>query len=129
MSLPRPSKAESIKIDRWLNETKFGPMSWGPKNKSGRDPAPSTGSPSPGAITEALSVLPIILAKPEDDFRKSLLDRAQSVLSTDASAAAKKNIKNNLEELSAILFLEWLVGEKRFESQSQQTEYWLSRCY
>ena len=34
-------------------------MSWGPKNKSGRRPAPSTGGPSPGAITEALSALPI----------------------------------------------------------------------
>lgn len=69
------------------------------------------------------------MAKPEDDARKNLLDRAQVVLSTDASAAAKKNIKSNLEGLGATLFLEWLVGDKRFESQSQQTEYWLSRCY
>ena len=34
MSLPRPSKKESKKIERWLNNTSFGPMSWGAKNKN-----------------------------------------------------------------------------------------------
>lgn len=33
MPLPKPSKSESIEIERWLAETSFGPMSWGPKNK------------------------------------------------------------------------------------------------
>ncbi|TFW57817.1 hypothetical protein CT676_27835 [Bradyrhizobium sp. MOS001] len=69
------------------------------------------------------------MGKPEDDARKALLERAQALLSTDASPAAKKNIKSNLESLAATLLLEWLVGDKRFESQSQQTEYWLSRFY
>ena len=69
------------------------------------------------------------MGKPEDDARKALLERAQALLSTDASPVAKKNIKSNLELLAATLLLEWLVGDKRFESQSQQTEYWLSRFY
>jgi hypothetical protein len=69
------------------------------------------------------------MRKPEDDARKALLERAQALLSTDASPVAKKNIKSNLESLAATLLLEWLVGDKRFESQSQQTEYWLSRFY
>src|SRR5262245_2363287 len=64
-----------------------------------------------------------------DDARKILLDRALAALSTGASATARKNLKSNLEKLAATLILEWVVGDKRFESQSQQTEYWLSRFY
>ncbi|MCP3392041.1 hypothetical protein NLM27_24935 [Bradyrhizobium sp. CCGB12] len=69
------------------------------------------------------------MAKPEDDARKALLDRAQALLSNDASPTVKKSLKSNLEPLAAALLLEWIVGDKRFESQSQQTEYWLSRFY
>lgn len=69
------------------------------------------------------------MAKPEDEARKALLERAQVLLSTDASPAAKKNLKSGLDGLAATLLLEWLVGDKRFEGQSQQTEYWLSRFY
>ncbi|MHC2627247.1 hypothetical protein ACVIW2_009334 [Bradyrhizobium huanghuaihaiense] len=69
------------------------------------------------------------MAKPEDDARKALLERAHALLSTDASPAAKKNLKSGLDGLAATLLLEWLVGDKRFESQSQQAEYWLSRFY
>jgi hypothetical protein len=53
----------------------------------------------------------------------------QEVLASDASPVAQKAIKNKLETLSATLLLEWLLGDKRFETQSQQTEYWLSRIY
>src|SRR5258706_7495442 len=49
MSLPRLSKTESIKIDRWLSETSFGPMSWGAKNK-GLDSA--LHGTSPGSDTK-----------------------------------------------------------------------------
>jgi hypothetical protein len=69
------------------------------------------------------------MAKADEDARKALIERALSVLSIDASASAKKNLKSNLEDLGTTLLLEWLVGDKRFESQSQQTEYWLSRFY
>lgn len=69
------------------------------------------------------------MAKAGDEALKALLERAQTVLSSDASTAAKKNVKANLEGLATTLLLEWLVGDKRFESQSQQTEYWLSRFY
>jgi hypothetical protein len=60
---------------------------------------------------------------------KLLLDRAKTSLSADASDAAKKNIEENIERVAAALVLEWLLGEKRFESQSQQTEHWLARFY
>lgn len=69
------------------------------------------------------------MAKPDDEVRKALLERALALLATDASAAAKKNLKSNLESLATTLLLEWIVGDRRFETQSQQTEYWLSRFY
>jgi hypothetical protein len=73
--------------------------------------------------------LGIVVSKQEDEARKALLERAIAALSTDASTAAKKNLKANLEDLASVLFLEWLVGDRRFESQSQQTEYWISRFH
>ena len=60
---------------------------------------------------------------------KSLVERAEANLGVDASPAAQANIKEKLSQLSTALVLEWLLGEKRFESQSQQTEHWLSRFY
>jgi hypothetical protein len=69
------------------------------------------------------------MAKPGDDAAKALLDRAQAALKLDASPAAQKLANTKLESLASMLLLEWLVGEKRFESQSQQAEYWLSRFY
>src|SRR5262249_44818988 len=69
------------------------------------------------------------MAKPSDDTAKALLDRAHAALKLDASPAAHKLAKAKLEELASTLLLEWLVGDKRFESQSQQAEYWLSRFY
>jgi hypothetical protein len=60
---------------------------------------------------------------------KALLDRASATLALDASPVVAANVKEKLEPLALELLLEWLVGEKRFESQGQQTEYWLSRFY
>ncbi len=69
------------------------------------------------------------MAKSGDDELKGLLERAQEALASDASPASVKAIKGKLETLATTLFLEWVVGDKRFESQSQQFEYWLSRLY
>jgi hypothetical protein len=46
-----------------------------------------------------------------------------------SSQAAQKLAKAKLESLASTLLLEWIVGDRRFESQSQQAEYWLSRIY
>ena len=69
------------------------------------------------------------MAKPGDDGANTLLDRAQAALKLDASPAAQKLAKAKLESLASTLLLEWLVGDRRFESQSEQVEYWLSRIY
>jgi hypothetical protein len=60
---------------------------------------------------------------------EALFEQARRALLTDASEAARTKINERLESLAIELFLEWLTGQKRFESQSQQTEYWLSRFY
>lgn len=59
----------------------------------------------------------------------ALLEKASAQLALDVSPADDANIKKNLEQLASELLLEWLVGDKRFESLGQQTEYWLSRFY
>ena len=69
------------------------------------------------------------MAKPGDDGANTLLDRAQAALKLDASPAAQKLAKAKLKSLASTLLLEWLVGDRRFESQSEQVEYWLSRIY
>lgn len=66
--------------------------------------------------------------EPPSDLER-LLDRAKAKLGTDASPATNKLIQDRLKDLSTILMLEWLVGDQRFEKQSEQTEYWLSRIY
>lgn len=69
------------------------------------------------------------MAKSIDDSLKDLRDRALETLSSDASTPAVKALKAKLETLSSVLFLEWLLGDNRFDSPTQQTEYWLSRFY
>ena len=69
------------------------------------------------------------MAKAGDDAVKALAERARAALELGASPASRKLAKARLETLASTLLLEWLVGDKRFESQSQQTEYWLSRFY
>ena len=65
----------------------------------------------------------------DNESYKSLVARALTALSIDASAVAVTRAHERLETLAGTLLLEWLVGDKRFESQTQQTEYWLSRFY
>ena len=67
--------------------------------------------------------------KPTPSRVDELFQRAHAALSTDATRESATKLEQRLQPLAAELFLEWLVGEKRFENQSQQTEYWLSRFY
>ncbi|WP_117193579.1 hypothetical protein [Rhizobium terrae] len=64
-----------------------------------------------------------------DDHLDELLGKALASLSVDASAQARQDLEKKLRDLAAELFLEWLTGERRFERQPQQTEYWISRFY
>jgi hypothetical protein len=64
-----------------------------------------------------------------DEAFRQLVERARSMLSIDVSEASKRNLDERLERLAAELALEWIVGDRRFESQGQQTEYWLFRFY
>ncbi|WP_105384201.1 hypothetical protein [Neorhizobium alkalisoli] len=64
-----------------------------------------------------------------DERLRQLSEKALETLLVDASPEAGERLKAGLEHLAAELFLEWLTGERRFESQTQQSEYWLSRFY
>jgi len=59
----------------------------------------------------------------------ALLERGWQSLGVEASREAKERLQARLLTLAAELVLEWIVGERRFESQSQQTEYWLARVF
>ena len=63
------------------------------------------------------------------EVRAELMERALANLCVDASPSVQVSMKDTLKSLAVILLLEWLVGDKRFESQSQESEYWLSRFY
>ena len=58
-----------------------------------------------------------------------LLGRAQKNLSVGSSETARNMLDQQLTMVAAELALEWIVGERRFESQGQQAEYWLARLY
>lgn len=60
---------------------------------------------------------------------EDLIIQAATILKLDSSDAAQKLVDEKLQGLAAELFLEWLVAERRFESQSQQTEHWIARFY
>ena len=60
---------------------------------------------------------------------KDLLSTAQANLTIDASDKSTGEIKSRLQAVAASLALEWITGARRFESQGQQTEYWLARIY
>lgn len=55
--------------------------------------------------------------------------RVKQALSRQASGAAIERIDREYEQLCVELVSEWLLGERRFESVSQQTEHWLARLY
>src|SRR3954451_760091 len=60
---------------------------------------------------------------------KSLSSRAQAKLGVQASKAAQDALKQRLASVATELALEWIVGERRFESQGEQAEYWLARLF
>ena len=64
-----------------------------------------------------------------DDAYADLLKRAAARLKLGTSPAAGQIIDERLQEVAATLALEWMVNDRRFESQGQQTEAWLSRLY
>jgi hypothetical protein len=64
-----------------------------------------------------------------DIMDADLLRRAIAALGIDASQQSREIIDRHLESIAAELFLEWMTGERRFDSQSQQTQYWLSKLY
>jgi len=66
---------------------------------------------------------------PANDPLTALLDRARSNLAIEASDTVRAKLDSRLQALAAELALEWIVGDKRFESQGQQTEHWLARIY
>jgi hypothetical protein len=66
---------------------------------------------------------------PKSTRLSDLVAQASALLSLDCSEPSKERIASKLQDLAAELLLEWLVADKRFDSQSQQTEYWLSRFY
>lgn len=59
----------------------------------------------------------------------ALLKRVRDTLGLDASEAAQTKLAEALERVAARLALEWLSGDRRFESVSQQTEHWLAAFY
>lgn len=62
-----------------------------------------------------------------DDRIKELKACAQKNLGIEASAATKRHIEDRLHLVAQELVLEWVVGDRRFENQSQQTEHRLAR--
>ncbi|WP_192178416.1 hypothetical protein [Mesorhizobium amorphae] len=64
-----------------------------------------------------------------DERLSQLLKRAIDNLSLEASEPTRQMLVKRLEKLATELALEWIVGERRFENVSQQTEYWLARLY
>ncbi|MDR6292839.1 MULTISPECIES: hypothetical protein [Inquilinus] len=65
----------------------------------------------------------------EDADRRDRLARAKAALEIDASPEARARIKAGYEALCVDLVSAWVLGEKRFESQGQQAEDWIARCY
>lgn len=57
------------------------------------------------------------------------LARAKAALAVDASPAARARIDSGYEALCVDLVSEWVLGERRHESQGQQAEAWIARFY
>lgn len=53
----------------------------------------------------------------------------REALALQASDRAKERIDSHFEKLCVELVSDWLLGDRRFESVSQQAEHWLSRLY
>lgn len=55
--------------------------------------------------------------------------RAKAALEIDASPASRKRIEAGYEALCVDLVSEWVLGERRHETQGQQAEAWIARFY
>jgi hypothetical protein len=53
----------------------------------------------------------------------------QRALAIEASPETVRRIEADFDKLCVELVSDWLLGERRFESVSQQTEHWLARLY
>ncbi|MEZ5853029.1 MAG: hypothetical protein R3D68_20535 [Hyphomicrobiaceae bacterium] len=71
----------------------------------------------------------MVLPMSDSTHLDKLLARATSNLSIQTSDASASLVRRRLESVAAELALEWIAGERRFESLSQQTEHWLARLY
>jgi hypothetical protein len=63
------------------------------------------------------------------DRLDALVTLAQERLGIEASGPSRKRLSDRLRTVAAELALEWILGERRFESQNQQMEHWLARLY
>jgi hypothetical protein len=52
-----------------------------------------------------------------------------AALVAQASPSSRARIEAKLDAICVELVCEWIVGEARFESQTQQVEHWLGRFY
>ena len=57
------------------------------------------------------------------------LGRAKAALAVDASPEARARIEAGYEALCVDLVSEWVLGERRYETQGQQAEAWIARFY
>lgn len=65
----------------------------------------------------------------EDADGRDRLARAKAALAIDASPASRARIESSYEALCVDLVSEWVLGERRHESQGQQAEAWIARFY
>lgn len=65
----------------------------------------------------------------EDADRRDRAARARAALAIDASPASRARIESGYEALCVDLVSEWVLGERRHESQGQQAEAWIARFY
>lgn len=65
----------------------------------------------------------------EDADRRDGLARAKAALAIDASPASRERIEAGYEALCVDLVSEWVLGERRHETQGQQAEAWIARFY
>ncbi|HEY9346910.1 MAG TPA: hypothetical protein VIQ53_16440, partial [Inquilinus sp.] len=60
----------------------------------------------------------------EDADGRDRLARAKAALAIDASPASRARIEASYEALCVDLVSEWVLGERRHETQGQQAEAW-----
>jgi hypothetical protein len=69
------------------------------------------------------------MAKRSSQERAELRAKAIRALKARASPASQERIDQSFDELCIELISEWIVGEPRHESATQQAEYWIGRVY